>query len=392
MTASPTLSPPRARAAARPLRILQANATGVDSVGGVETVIRQLADRLRDRGHAVTQLFLADGPSHPRPDVWTMTLPAPTTWHRIPSPMSVVRMAQGFARLGRLLRAVRPDVVHFHYITWETVYFVVLKPVFGYRLVLTSHGSDLLRVRWPLVLRSLPFLLRGADATTVVSDELAVRAREILDGRGRPPLVVPNGVDTAFWCPDPEAPTTPGAGPPTVVSVGRFRRVKGHDVLLDAFAHVLQFVPDARLVLVGDGPDREALVGQAERLGVDGAVEFTGLLDSEGTRAQLRRATVFALPSRGEGLPVSLLEALATGVPAVASAVGGVPAVMAGGGGTTVPSEDPDALANALAPYLLDPDWAARVGREGRLQAREFDVGQTVLAYERVLSTGLVSS
>ena len=168
------------------------------------------------------------------------------------------------------------------------------------------------------------------------------------------------------------------------MSVGRLEEVKGHDVLVEAFARVQDRVPDAQLLIVGDGSRRGALQDMVADLGVGESVRFEGGLDPGAVRDRLREADVFALPSRSEGLSNALLEALATGVPAVASGVGGIPEVLGQGGGVMVPPEDAAALAGALADLLADRDRRRALAREARDNAAKWSWDATAAAFERV--------
>jgi len=154
--------------------------------------------------------------------------------------------------------------------------------------------------------------------------------------------------------------------PNVVLSLGRLERDKGVFDLLDAAASV----PDMRLVLAGDG-DRAPVTQYAERLGIRDAVKFVGWVGPAGKRALLETAAVFALPSYAEGMPASLLEAMAAGVPPVAAAVGGVPeAIVDGTSGFLVPAGDTAALARHMRKLLLDRTLAARVGAAARESVR----------------------
>jgi glycosyltransferase involved in cell wall biosynthesis len=152
-------------------------------------------------------------------------------------------------------------------------------------------------------------------------------------------------------------------------------RQKGQDVLLDAWRMVARVLPDAQLVLVGDGPDRFDLEGQA-----DPFVRFEG--HSNAPHEWLAAADVVAVPSRWEGMPYSLLEAMASGRSVVATDVDGITEA-AGGVAAIVPAEDAEALAEALLARLHDPDLA---DKEGRL-ARE----RVELAHDAAIQLALVT-
>jgi glycosyltransferase involved in cell wall biosynthesis len=155
-----------------------------------------------------------------------------------------------------------------------------------------------------------------------------------------------------------------------VLFLGRMEPAKGIFDLLEAIAAVRPAVPDVRLVCAGDG-DRVAVARYAERLGIAEAVKFTGWVGPSGKRALLESAAVFALPSYDASLPISLLEAMAAGVPVVACAVGGIPDVVVDGvSGYLVAPGDRATLARLLRELLLDRALGQRIGAAARESAR----------------------
>jgi glycosyltransferase involved in cell wall biosynthesis len=177
---------------------------------------------------------------------------------------------------------------------------------------------------------------------------------------------------------------------PTVVCIGRLCRQKGQDVLLDAWPAVRSRVPEAQLVLVGDGPD-----GKALRSRVDGGVRLVGRRAD--VAEWLAAADVVALPSRWEGMSIGMLEAMARGRSVVASDVPGAEEAIDREAGALVPPEDSAALADALAERLLDPEQAAVEGRSARMRAeRSHDLRTMTSAiaelYEELLAVQPLSS
>jgi glycosyltransferase involved in cell wall biosynthesis len=235
-------------------------------------------------------------------------------------------------------------------------------------------------VRANLAYRGLDsWLARRSDAIVVPSHALA----EILVRRLRFPTanlaVIPNGVEVD----DAPAGGDAAAGGELVGTVSLLGPVKGVDTFLAAAAAVGHRRPGQRFVVVGDGPERGALEALAKRL--DAPVEFTGTVPMAEVVGRFR---VFVLPSLFENCPLSLMEAMAAGVPAIASAVGGVPELV-GDAGVTVPPSDPAALEAALEALLDDPAGAADLGRRGRERiARDFSAARNAEAlldlYERV--------
>lgn len=362
-----------------PLTLLFVSDSGPGTVGGAEASLGHLIRALRHRGHTVVRAYAEAGPAEPPPSDYLLDLPQPQTRFRLPRPSFVWGAARGGRQLYRVVKEVRPDVVVLHYVTARAGYLLGLRALLGYSVVLSARGSDLLCPS-PVHRRALPVLLRQADAVVALSDALA-DAAVVTAQIPRPPVIY-NGVDTTFWSPAcPEAP--PAGRAPTVVSVGRLEHVKGHDVLVSAFAKARARVPDARLLLVGGGSKRPRLQAQVDGLGLAEAVDFVGSLDPVAVRDQLRQADVFALPSRSEGLSNALLEALATGVPAVASRTGGIPEVLGRGGGMMVPPGDVDALADALVETLAHPGFRRDLAVEARKNALQWSWDSAAAAFER---------
>jgi glycosyltransferase involved in cell wall biosynthesis len=176
--------------------------------------------------------------------------------------------------------------------------------------------------------------------------------------------------------------------PCNVVLVGSLEQLyKGPDVLIEAAALCAGFGLHFRITIVGDGRHRTELEALAHARGLTDRIRFTGNLPpGNAVRAELDRADLFVLPSRTEGLPRALIEAMARGLPCIASAVGGVPELLA-------PSElvtpgDKSALACKLRDVLTDPQRLARLSAENLDKAREFHCG--VLQVQRSAFYGVV--
>jgi glycosyltransferase involved in cell wall biosynthesis len=156
---------------------------------------------------------------------------------------------------------------------------------------------------------------------------------------------------------------------PLIVAVGRLSREKGHDVLIDACASLQRMSRDApTLLIAGEGPEHDRLAARARRRGIK--------LRLDGFQASIApyyaAADVFVLPSRSEGSPNVLLEAMAAGRPIVATSVGGVPEIASCGEVQLVPPDQPMALANAVAQVFSSPVLADRLGRRARRRAFDF--------------------
>lgn len=196
--------------------------------------------------------------------------------------------------------------------------------------------------------------------------------------------VIPNGIDLRMYAPAQSR--TPLR---TVTTIANLRAEKGHDVLIRAAARVTREIPDAVFQLVGDGPMRDALALQAERLGLSHAVRFLG--HREDVPEVLHESDLFVLPSRTEAFPNGVLEAMAAALPVVASNVGGIPELISNDqNGVLVPVADEDALAAAIVSLMREPDRANRLASAARstIEAR-YSFDEMVRAFEAVYADEL---
>jgi phosphatidylinositol alpha-1,6-mannosyltransferase len=160
-----------------------------------------------------------------------------------------------------------------------------------------------------------------------------------------------------------------------VLIVGRLdsrERYKGHDQLLDAWPAVVARVPGARLTIVGEGDDAPRLKAKASALGLDGHVAFAGFLPLEGLDAAYRAASVFAMPSRGEGFGLAYVEAMSHALPCIGSTHDAASEVIVDGRtGFLVDQSDPAALTARIVQLLADSSLRTRMGVEAVRTVRE---------------------
>ena len=253
---------------------------------------------------------------------------------------------------------------------------------FGIPFVQYLHGDEV-----PERPRLSKFAVTRAAANIAVSGytgELAIEA-------GADPAHlhhIPPGVDL------PASRRAERSSRPTVVTVARLTdRYKGHDVMIRALARIRASVPDARWIVIGDGPLRAELIELARVHGVSDSVVFTGWLSDSERDAWLDRAHVFAMPSRlpprgrgGEGFGIVYLEAAAHTLPVVAGNVGGASdAVIDGATGLLVDPTNAEAVADAIVELLLDRGKADSLGSAGAARAGKFAWPQIAAQVEDVL-------
>jgi glycosyltransferase involved in cell wall biosynthesis len=224
-------------------------------------------------------------------------------------------------------------------------------------------------------------------AHTIVANSRAAADRLLLERvPSRKVTVIPNGLDLDLFKEPAPRPVLR-----KVVVVANLRAEKGHEVLIDAAADVLRRFPDARFEIVGTGPELDRLVARSRAGDVANAFEFLG--HREDVTARLMAADIFVLPSRSEAFPNSVLEAMAAGLPIVASGVGGIPELMDNGRtGLLVRPGDPKELADRLCDLMTDPARAATLGAAARAEARScYSFDRMVAAFEGLYLTRLES-
>jgi phosphatidyl-myo-inositol dimannoside synthase len=236
------------------------------------------------------------------------------------------------------------------------------------RITLLAHGSEIARQAGHLRPTALRAVMRGTDVVANSRFTAWLLAERGIAGA----RIVPCGVDPV------DQPASGGrAALPTILSVGRLVRRKGYDRLVEALAHLGDRLPDARLVIAGDGPDRSYLDELARRHGVEARVEFLGAIDDVELARRYAEAWCFAMPSRREGFDVEgfgivFLEAAMRGVPALGGTGSGAEdAIEHGRTGLLVDPNDAGAIAEALAELLLSPERSLAMGAAARRRALE---------------------
>jgi glycosyltransferase involved in cell wall biosynthesis len=260
------------------------------------------------------------------------------------------------------LAAERPDVLHAHFATEPTRVARAIASDLGLPFSFTAHGYDVYRK--PPV--DLADRLRAAAAVVTVSSANADHLAAIAGADRERLHVVPCGVDVDHFCPAPSR-----VEPATIVCVARLRPVKNLGVLIDACHALAARGVQARAVIIGEGPSLPDLEAHRARVGLDDTqVTFLGAADQSAVRDWWQRATVGTLTSLSEGMPVSLMEAAACGVPVVAPAVGGIPELVADGvTGVVTPPNDAQAIADGLAGILTSPTRRAAMSAAARARA-----------------------
>lgn len=328
--------------------------------GGTETMLARSIEEVRARGQGIHEFdvctFVPGGAIEQAlhaMGIRTFSLNARGAWGLLRAPLE----------LARLIRRGGYDIVHGYLFPAEVLVALVSLFVREPAYVLSKHNAWTRRTKpWHIALERFTTSRYARIVCNSNDVERAVVGR-VPSTAGRT-VVVPNGI--------PAGATVVSAAQAAaydVIAVGNLRdNQKGIDILLRALA----LIPGGfgRAIVVGDGPARHGLEQLSRELGLTDRVEFRGA--SRQVPELLAAARVFVLSSRYEGMPNALMEAMAQGLPAVATAVGGVAEIMIDGEtGVIVPPEDPEALARAIASLLSDDERASRLGQAAKARIQE---------------------
>jgi glycosyltransferase involved in cell wall biosynthesis len=364
------------------VRVVEVMATGTN--GGAQEHVYSLLSRLDRSRYEPTLISLSQGSAERK--IARLGIPV----HVIDEPDDAVAVGA----VATLLADIRPDVVHNHMYRAELVgtraaIAVAERGRRGPFVVGTVHSS---RVRAPEDREILRRLTPRMDHLVAVSRAME---RKISDERPSavPVSLIYNGVDLVRYNhTDPCCTLREEYGMPEAAQivgvVARLEHEKGHPTLLDAWPRVVRAVPNAWLLVVGEGSRRPELEAQAAALGIAGRVVFTGRRDD--VPAVTAALDVAVLPSYREAQGLTILEAMALSRPVVASAVGGIPEMIESGRtGLLVAPHDPEALAAAIVRLLSDHAYADMLARGGHdLVHERFCVELMVAAIEDIYDEG----
>jgi glycosyltransferase involved in cell wall biosynthesis len=361
------------------------------AVAGAQRVLLNQADWLAGRGYTVTAAFLYDRDGLEQRLQAEKSYPVLNFGFRkigASASQNAVSFARGLFALLRFLRSERFDVIETftHHVNLIGCGLAWLS---GVRVRIGSHHGRIDRLpAWMNRLHTWMVNRGIIQKLVVVSAEVNRQARE--DGiRPERLALIPNGVEEypadLQHAKSIRGEILPDGKGNLILSVGALTYQKAHTYLLNAMPAVLERFPDALLALAGDGPLREELMTEAERLGLSERARFLGLRSD--VADLMAAADVFVLPSRSEGMPLVLLEAMRAGLAIIATDVPGVrDALEQGKCGLIVPPEDAQAITRALTQLLTDESLRARLGRAARERfAREHTLDKMMSKYLALL-------
>lgn len=375
---------PTARTAVGPDRPSVLHVLAPGEAGGLETVVRDLARTQRDRGQAVRVApVIAPG----RADHPFVSESRAAGIDTVPIVVADRRYVKEFGETRRLIQRTGPDVVHTHGYRADVVGAAAARRA-GVAVVSTVHGFTGGGWKNRTYEALQRWMLRGHDGVVAVSDPLVEELMEAGVPRERIHRVRNCRSDEVEFYDLAAARERLGVEPEVFLLgwVGRLGPEKGLDVLLRAAARIGERA--FRIAVVGEGRGEPAYRALAASLGLADRVRWAGTLP--GAARFFPAFDLFVLSSRTEGTPMVLLEAMAAGVPVIASAVGGVPDVVSDREAVLVPPEDPSVLAAAIASAMDDPPRRRALASAALRRVRsEFAPEPWAESYERVYREAL---
>ena len=262
----------------------------------------------------------------------------------------------------RLLADFVPDIIHAHTIGFDSDIAAWFKSRLHVPLVVTTHGSD---TSVPYEKGQIDWLLEKAnvaDHVVAVSSVLAGKLKSC--GTKTPVSAILNGFCVQSLHPEEER------TPCSLIQVGHLIAQKHFDTTMQAFALLKEACPDARLIIVGHGPEQTNLERMAEKLGVSKSVRFTGQLPNEAVLVEMARAQFFCMPSVREGFGIVYLEAMASGCVTIGTEGEGIADVIEHGkNGFLVPADNPKAIADVVEWCFTNPQEAVVIAQCGKQKA-----------------------
>jgi glycosyltransferase involved in cell wall biosynthesis len=341
---------------------------------GTEIATYFMAEQLARRGHNVHVITSSDDGLHHE------SIEKGFYIHRLPlNKIRVFGILCFWCSIIRTIRKIDPDLVHAQSLA-SGIPALISKKLLHIPYAVWGQGSDVYFPKGFLVLTPKK-VIKNADAAIALTENMKMAMQKIYH---RDIVVVPNGITLS------DQPDKPGMNDlmspgKSVLYVGRLETVKGVRYLIRAMKQVCDTIPDARLIIIGDGKEREMLEALSVQLGIQKNVQFAGEVPHEKVLSFMRQAGVFVLPSLSEGFPMVIIEALACGLPIVASRVGGVPEILTNAvNGYLVEARDDRTMGDSILLLLQDEKLRKKISDNNRQLVKNYTWENVILKLENV--------
>jgi glycosyltransferase involved in cell wall biosynthesis len=343
---------------------------------GTEIATYFMAEQLARRGHTVHVITSSSG------DLAGEMVEKGFHIHRIPlNKTRILGILLFWYAIIATVRKIGPDLVHAQSLA-SGIPALLSKKLLKIPYVVWGQGSDVYFPKGFLIITPEK-IIRNADAAIALTGDMKRAMQDICQ---RDIAVVPNGISIVDQLDTNDA-TAHGKH---ILYVGRLEPVKGVRYLISAMKRVHDTIPDARLIIIGEGTERAMLEALSARLGLQTCVQFGGEVPHEKVLSFMQQADVFVLPSLSEGFPMVIVEALACGLPVVASRVGGVPEIITNEtNGYLVEAKDEGALADRIQVLLQDDLLRKKISDANKELVKKYSWENVIIKLEKIYESSV---
>jgi len=335
---------------------------------GLETHVRKLSEKLADSGNHVVIVSSTTTDYYPNISEFTVNV------YGLQPFKEVIFSIKSIYKILNIYKVQNIDIIHFHGPPLFKFIGEIIARLTGKKVFYTMHGSFNTSIRIYLLMK----LLNGRVNIITVSNEIRTKLNHMMLTNSL--ATIPTGITVSNF--NDSRPSPQGIN--TLIFVGCLRKDKGAHILIRSFSEVLQRYESTRLWIVGDGPDMKSLKQMSADLGIKDKIRFFGQVDLDDIPNLLSQATIFIFPSIAtsdsiEGTPTSILEAMASGLPIIASNIGGIPDVIANDvNGQLVEQNNSKELSEAIFNFIENPQKCYAMGRNNIEKAKEYDWSKVV--------------
>jgi len=353
--------------------------------GGTEIATYNLAKYLAKRGHEIYVITSYDERYYLPPGLPKIYKENGFYVHRISrSKIRIIGVFSFYVKIFLKIRTIKPDIVQVQSIDIGISAWLI-KKILTIPYVVWGRGSDVYQLNRFGRIRS-KLILKNADAILALTENMRITLKNICNTEI---YIVPNGIDLEEYnggtlFPDRKT------GTKNILFVGTLRLVKGVQYLITSMKKIHEEMPDARLILVGDGEERERLAALSLQLGIQKHVQFIGIVPQEKVKTFMQQADVFVLPSLSEGFPNVIIEAMACGLPIIASRVGGIPDILTNDtNGYLVEAKDTHDMANKIILLLSDDALRKKISDNNRLLVKKYAWENVIFKLEKIYALSI---
>ncbi len=343
-------------------------------LAGTEIATYNLAEHLAKRGHEIHVITSHDKglPNFDKENGFYI--------HRLAWPkIRIIGVLSFWLQIFLKIRTIKPDIVQAQAINMGIPAYIT-KKILKIPYIIWGRGDDVYRPGRFIRITTKP-ILQNANAVLALTEDMR---RKLAKGTDHEIFVVPNGINLNLFA-ERSLTIVKENGVKKILFVGRLSPVKGVQYLIRAMERVLKEIPEAKLILVGEGKEREMLESLSIQLDINKSVQFVGIVNHEKVHTFMQQADVFVLPSLSEGFPNVLLEAMACGLPVIATRVGGIPdIIMEEENGYLIDEKRPDEISEKLLFLSRNKPITWKISKNNKEKVKKYNWDNIVSNLEEI--------